>query len=84
MEIKTEAENDQKWPLLVSLHRGVKFERRNGTKITALNCTNLINNYLDSVHKSHPNTLLEHTHIAVSTRQKKKKKEKFIKHQGPR
>jgi hypothetical protein len=46
-EIKTEAENDQKWPLLVSLYIGVKFQRRNGTKITALNWTNLIKNYLD-------------------------------------
>ena len=37
--IKTEAENDQKLPLLVSLNIGVKFQR-NGTKIKALNCTN--------------------------------------------
>jgi len=46
-DIETEAENDQKWPLLVSPYIGVKFQRSNYIKITALNCTNLIKNYLD-------------------------------------
>ena len=60
---------------------GVKFQRRNGTKITALNCTNLINNYSNWGYKSHPNTLPNtHAHRRVYT----PKEEKFIKYQGPR